>query len=46
MDPSVWSDPEVFRPERFIDEDGKLVGRDRIVPFGLGWQFFLPKIIF
>ena len=35
-DPEVWGDPYVFRPERFLDEDGKVFGRDRIMPFSLG----------
>jgi len=36
MNPAVWPDPTAFRPERFLDSDGKVVGRDRIIPFGLG----------
>ncbi len=35
-DPNVWGDPYVFRPERFLDEDGKVFGRDRVMPFSLG----------
>ena len=35
-DPDVWGDPYVFRPERFFDEDGKVFGRDRVVPFSMG----------
>ncbi|XP_043243988.1 methyl farnesoate epoxidase-like [Amphibalanus amphitrite] len=31
-----WGDPDVFRPERFIGEDGKFRKDDYFVPFGLG----------
>jgi len=36
MDPQVWKDPENFRPERFLDEDNKIVGSDNVIAFGLG----------
>lgn len=36
MDPDIWGDPEVFRPERFINEDGKLTYSDKLLTFGLG----------
>ena len=40
-DPDVWGDPERFRPERFLDNDGHLVPADHIyrknlLPFGAG----------
>lgn len=37
-DPTVWgSDAERFRPERFLDEDGKLsLKLDKSLPFGAG----------
>lgn len=34
-DPDLWGDPENFRPERFLNDDGKLV-KDYSLPFGLG----------
>ncbi|XP_076644545.1 putative cytochrome P450 304a1 [Halictus rubicundus] len=34
-DPELWGDPENFRPERFLKEDGKL-GKDLTFPFGFG----------
>lgn len=36
MDKEYWGDPEVFRPERFIDDDGKVKVYDRMIPFGKG----------
>jgi cytochrome P450 len=33
----VWGDPENFRPERFLDEDGNLnLKKDFSLPFGAG----------
>lgn len=34
-DPDMWGDPEVFRPERFLREDGQLA-KDLSLPFGFG----------
>lgn len=36
-DEAIWSDPEEFRPERFINEDVPVTGSDlRLAPFGSG----------
>ncbi|XP_071452662.1 methyl farnesoate epoxidase-like [Hetaerina americana] len=35
-DPKVWNDPANFRPARFLDEEGKAVGHDGLLPFGIG----------
>ncbi|XP_058118056.1 probable cytochrome P450 304a1 [Anopheles ziemanni] len=35
--PEAWGDPETFRPERFLDDDGKIaLSKDRSIPFGAG----------
>jgi len=34
-DPDLWGDPEIFRPERFLKEDGQLA-KDISLPFGFG----------
>ncbi|XP_053688047.1 methyl farnesoate epoxidase-like [Sabethes cyaneus] len=37
MDKQYWVDPEVFRPERFLDETGcKLISHEYFMPFGAG----------
>jgi cytochrome P450 len=36
MNPNIWGDPEVFRPERFISNEGKLLKSDALIPFGSG----------
>lgn len=35
-DRSVWKDPEVFRPQRFIAEDGTIQTPEEFIPFFLG----------
>ena len=32
----IWSDPEAFRPERFLNENNGLRNLDKIIPFGYG----------
>lgn len=35
-DPRYFPDPDEFRPERFLDADGKLVKNPAFMPFGIG----------
>ena len=36
-DKSLWENPEEFRPERFISDDGSgIKNKDKIIPFGHG----------
>lgn len=36
-DEEVWGDPKVFRPERFLNDDGTLdLKKDQSLPFGAG----------
>ena len=42
MNPDLWDDPEEFRPERFIDADGKISKPPYFIPFSIGKSnFFL-----
>lgn len=41
MDKQYWKDPEIFRPERFINKNGQyLQHAEQFFPFGLGKLFF------
>ncbi|CAL7939199.1 unnamed protein product [Xylocopa violacea] len=42
QDPDLWGDPEKFRPERFLNEDGQLV-KDFTLPFGLGRRMCIAE---
>ncbi|XP_036326022.1 probable cytochrome P450 305a1 [Rhagoletis pomonella] len=36
MDKEHWGDPENFRPQRFIDDEGKVLRDEYFMPFGQG----------
>ena len=42
-DPEHFPDPDVFIPERFIDEDGKFIKDEQVCPFGVGKRYCLGQ---
>lgn len=41
----IWGDPENFRPERFIDENGEFKGNENLLAFSIGKRFCLGKTL-
>ncbi len=35
-DPTVWTEPDVFRPERFLDSNGEVYQPEELIPFSTG----------
>ncbi|KAL8586801.1 hypothetical protein ACOMHN_061314 [Nucella lapillus] len=44
-DQATWGDPDSFRPERFIDDEGGLIHPPEFVPFGMGASLAVYKEI-
>ena len=45
MDPDLWENPEEFRPERFIDVEGKIQRPAHFIPFSIGEKCYSVKLI-
>ncbi len=46
MDPTLWKDPEMFNPDRFLSSDGKkIVKPDYFIPFGVGRRVCLGDVL-
>ncbi|GFO32240.1 cytochrome p450 2u1, partial [Plakobranchus ocellatus] len=35
LDENTWEEPQMFRPERFLDDTGALIKPDSFIPFSL-----------
>lgn len=44
-DPKLWGDPENFRPERFLSENGKVEKPEYFIPFSTGKRECLGEIL-
>lgn len=44
-DPKLWDDPEAFKPERFINAEGKVKKPDCFLPFGVGESIYLTYVV-
>jgi cytochrome P450 len=43
LDGTFWKDPLVFRPERHLNEQGKIIKTDHFIPFGVGKRMCLGE---
>ncbi|CAH1253821.1 CYP2U1 [Branchiostoma lanceolatum] len=41
MDPNIWDEPDQFKPERFLDNQGEYMKRDAFIPFSTGQRICL-----
>ncbi|XP_025099492.1 cytochrome P450 2J6-like [Pomacea canaliculata] len=44
-DPETWGDPDRFRPERFIGEDGKQWRPEEFIPFSTGRRSCMGEVL-
>ncbi|CAH1264340.1 CYP2U1 [Branchiostoma lanceolatum] len=42
-DPNLWPGPDKFDPTRFLDDSGKYVRRDEVIPFSIGRRVCLGE---
>jgi vitamin D 25-hydroxylase len=42
-DPHLFKNPYIFDPTRFIDESGKFVPNENVIPFGVGKRYCLGQ---
>jgi len=45
FDSEVWPEPEKFRPERFLDENGQLTNKNLMLAFSLGKRSCLGELL-
>ncbi|XP_066285435.1 cytochrome P450 2D4-like [Branchiostoma lanceolatum] len=43
MDPQLFPEPNKFRPERFLDQDGNFVKHEAVIPFSVGHRICLGE---
>ena len=42
-DPKHYKNPNVFNPDRFIDDSGKFIFDEKVMPFGTGKRYCLGQ---
>ncbi|XP_063917079.1 cytochrome P450 306a1-like [Zophobas morio] len=43
MDPKFWKNPQDFRPDRFLNEEGKFCRSESLIPFQIGKRMCVGK---
>lgn len=44
MDPKYYPDPEVFEPDRFLDENKHMIKTGTFMPYGIGPRVCVGEI--
>jgi len=45
FDPPAWDEPGKFKPERFLDEKGVVINRERMIAFSIGKRACLGELL-
>ena len=45
QDPDIFENPTQFNPDRFLDEDGKIIRPKELIPFGMGRRVCLGEAV-
>ena len=44
-DETLWKKPEIFNPDRFLDEKGNFVRSSQVIPFSVGPRYCLGELL-
>jgi len=44
-DETLWKNPEIFNPDRFLDEKGNFVRSPHVIPFSVGPRHCLGEMV-
>ena len=44
-DERVWDEPDRFDPSRFLDENGRIIRKEQLIPFCIGNEISLAKLM-
>ena len=44
-DERIWDEPDAFKPSRFLDEEGKVLRREELIPFSAGKYSIFNQIL-